>query len=171
MFVIILSYPARRSSRLSRLRFATSGQWLSLSVRQGSGESIENSQVDHGTAIGRGVRLSCVLRGGFINNVSITLYLGAPPEGWLKVTLDVMTHIYLGAAFTYSAVRIAPSAPKYVALVTSVLLLVFVGLSLWSSFVIGKFYALPALGGVLFGGAAAVLATFAVRSCRTMPTD
>jgi hypothetical protein len=99
--------------------------------------------------------------GGFINNVSITLYLGAPPEGWLKVTLDVMTHIYLGAAFTYSAVRIAPSAPKYVALVTSVLLLVFVGLSLWSSFVIGKFYALPALGGVLFGGAAAVLATFA----------
>ena len=99
--------------------------------------------------------------GGFINNVSITLYLGAPPEGWLKVTLDVMTHIYLGAAFTYSAVRIAPSAPRYVVLVASVLLLVFVGLSLWSSFVIGKFYALPALGGVLFGGAAAVLATFA----------
>lgn len=99
--------------------------------------------------------------GGFINNVSITSYLGAPPEGWLKVTLDVMTHIYLGAAFTYSAARIAPSAPRYVALVASVLLLVFVGLSLWSSFVIGKFYALPSLGGVLFGGAAVVLATFA----------
>lgn len=99
--------------------------------------------------------------GGFINNVSITLFLGAPPEGWLKVVLDVMTHIYLGFAFTYSAVRIAPSTPKYVALVTSVLLLIFVGLSLWSSFVIGKFYALPALGGVLFGGAAALLVTFA----------
>lgn len=99
--------------------------------------------------------------GGFINNVSITLFLGAPPEGWLKVALDVMTHIYLGATFTYSGVRIAPSAPRYVVLVASVLLLVFVGLSLWSSFVIGKFYALPALGGVLFGGAAALLATFA----------
>lgn len=99
--------------------------------------------------------------GGFINNVSTTLYLGVPPEGWLKVTLDVMAHIYLGAAFTYSAVRIAPSDPRYVALVASALLLVIVGLSLWSSFVIGKFYALPAFGGVLFGGAAAAFAAFA----------
>jgi hypothetical protein len=99
--------------------------------------------------------------GGFINNLSITLYLGAPPEGWLKVTADVMAHMYLGAAFTYSAVRVAPSAPRYVALAALVLLLVFAGLSLWSSFAIGKFDALPAIGGVLFGGAAALLATFA----------
>ncbi|HEY2919925.1 MAG TPA: hypothetical protein VGK77_13145 [Candidatus Binatia bacterium] len=99
--------------------------------------------------------------GGFINNLSITLYLGAPPEGWLKVTADVMAHMYLGAAFTYSAVRVAPSAPRYVALAALVLLLVFAGLSLWSSFAIEKFYALPAIGGVLFGGTAALLATFA----------
>ena len=101
------------------------------------------------------------LVGGFINNLSITLYLGAPLEGWLKVTADVMAHTYLGAAFTYSAVRVAPSAPRYVALAASVLLLVFAGVSLWSSFAIGKFYALPAIGGVLFGGAAALLGTFA----------
>lgn len=98
--------------------------------------------------------------GGFINNVSTSLYFGVPPEGWLKVALDVMAHIYLGAAFTYSAVRVAPSDPRYVALVAAVLLIVFVGLSLWSSFVIGKFYALPALGGVLFGAAAAAFAAF-----------
>ena len=100
------------------------------------------------------------LVGGFINNLSITLYLGAPPEGWLKVAADVMAHMYLGAAFTYSAVRVAPSAPRHVALATLVLLLVFAGLSLWSSFAIGKFYALPAIGGVLFGGAAALVGTF-----------
>lgn len=99
--------------------------------------------------------------GGFINNLSITLYLGTPPEGWLKVTTDVMAHMYLGAAFTYSAVRVAPSAPRYVSLAALVLLLVFAGLSLWSSFAIGKFYALPAIGGALFGGAAALVATFA----------
>ena len=99
--------------------------------------------------------------GGFINNLSITLYIGAPPGGWLKVTADVMAHIYLGAAFTYSAVRVAPSTPRYVALAAIVLTLVFVGLSLWSSFAIGKFYALPSIGGVLFGGAAVLLATFA----------
>src|SRR5437870_8010037 len=87
--------------------------------------------------------------GGFINNLLITLYLGTPPEGWLKVTADVMAHMYLGAAFTYSAVRVAPSAPRHVALAALVLLLVFAGLSLWSSFAIGKFYALPAIGGVL----------------------
>ena len=99
--------------------------------------------------------------GGFINNVSITLYLGVPPEGWLKVTTDIMAHIYLGAAFTYSAVRVAPSAPRYVAIAALMLLRVFACLSLWSSFAIGKFYALPAVAGVLFGGAATLLATFA----------
>jgi hypothetical protein len=101
------------------------------------------------------------LVGGIINNLSITLYLGSPPEGWLKITADVMAHMYMGAAFTYSAVRVAPSAPKYVALAALVLLLVFASLSLWSSFAIGKFYALPAIGGVLFGGVAALFGTFA----------
>jgi len=99
--------------------------------------------------------------GGFINNLSITLYLGAPPEGWLKIAADSMAHMYLGAAFTYSAVRVAPSDPRYVASAAFVLVLAFAGVSLWSSFAIGKFYALPAIGGVLFGGTAALLATFA----------
>jgi len=99
--------------------------------------------------------------GGFINNLSITLFLGSPPEGWLKIAADVMAHIYLGAAFTYSAVLVAPSAPRCVALTTFLLLLVFAGLSLWSSFAIGKFYALPAVGGVLFGGVAAMIGALA----------
>ncbi len=99
--------------------------------------------------------------GGFINNLSITLSFGAPLDGWVKVAADVMAHVYLGGAFTYSAVRIAPSIPKYVALAALVLLLVFASLSLWCSFATGKFYALLAIGGVLFGGVAAVLAAFA----------
>ena len=101
------------------------------------------------------------LIGGFINNLSLTLILGAPPEGWKKIIIDVMAHGYMGAAFMYSAVRIAPSAPKCVAIATFILLLIFAGLSLWSSFAIGKFYALPAIGGVLFGGVAVLLGALA----------
>ena len=99
--------------------------------------------------------------GGYINNLSLTLFLGSPPDGWLKVSTDAMAHMYMGAAFTYSAIRIAPSAPKYVALGTLAFLLVFTALSLWSSFKIGKFYALPAVGGLLFGGFAVLYATVA----------
>jgi hypothetical protein len=40
--------------------------------------------------------------GGLINDLSITSYLEAPPEGWLKITADVMAHMYLGAGLTYS---------------------------------------------------------------------
>lgn len=101
------------------------------------------------------------LIGGFVNNLSIALYLGAPLEGWQKIAADSMAHMYLGAAFAYSAVRVAPSGPRYVAIAASVLLLVFAAVSLWSSFAIGKFYALPAIGGLLFGGTAVLLATFA----------
>jgi len=35
------------------------------------------------------------------------------------------------------------------------------GLSLWSSFAIGNFYALPAIGGLLFGGVAVLIGAFA----------
>ena len=99
--------------------------------------------------------------GGFINNLSIMLFLGPPLEGWLKIAADVMAHVYMGAAFMYSAVRVAPSAPRYVALATMVLLLGFAGLSLWAAFAIGKFYSLPAICGVLFGGVAGVVGVFA----------
>ena len=110
--------------------------------------------------------------GGFINNLSITLYLGAPPEGWLKVSADVMAHMYLGAVFTYSAVRVAPSAPKYVALAALVLLLVSAGLSLWSSFAIGKFLMRYRLLVVFCLVALPhYLRRLPVRSCRTMPAD
>jgi hypothetical protein len=86
--------------------------------------------MDCGAAGSHGVWLSCILGGRFpFNNLSITLFIGSPPEGWLKIAADVMAHMDMGAAFTYSAVRVAPSAPKYVALVTTVLLLVFAGLS------------------------------------------
>jgi len=99
--------------------------------------------------------------GGLINNLVITLFLGAPSEGSFKVASDVMAHMYLGTVFMYSAVRIAPSAPKSVAFAALLLLLVFAGLSVCSSFAIGKFYALPAIGGVLFGGIAVLIGTFA----------
>jgi hypothetical protein len=99
------------------------------------------------------------LVGGFINNLSLTLHFGSLPNGWLKVVTNAMAHSYMGAVFIYSAVRIAPSAPRYVAIGTSVLLVVFAGLSIWSSFVIAKFYALPAICGLLFGGFAALYAT------------
>lgn len=101
------------------------------------------------------------LVGGFINNLSLMLFLSQPPDSWMKIATDAVAHSYMGAAFTYSGVRIAPSKPRYVAFTTSALLVIFAGLSLWSSFAIAKFYALPAIGGLLFGGFAALYATLA----------
>jgi hypothetical protein len=97
--------------------------------------------------------------GGFVNNLTIVLFLGAQLEGWLKVSADFMAHMYLGAAFTYSAVRIAPSLPKHVAFVALTLVLGAAGISLWSSFHIGKFYAVPAIFGLTLGGAAVLFGT------------
>jgi hypothetical protein len=101
------------------------------------------------------------LIGGTINNLTTVLFLGAPLDGWQRTVTDVMAHIYMGAAMVYSAVRIAPSAPRSVAIGTTALLLAFAGASLWSSIMIAKFYALPAIGGAIFGGLAALYATLA----------
>jgi hypothetical protein len=101
------------------------------------------------------------LLGGTINNLFFAWYLGPPSEGWPKLASDFMAHMYMGAAFSYSAVRIAPSGPRYVAVTAFALLLAGAGLSIWSSFAIGKFYALPANAGLLFGGVAVLVGTFA----------
>ncbi len=101
------------------------------------------------------------LVGGFINNLSITLYRGAPLDGLMKVAADVMTHMYLGGAFTCSAVRVAASTLKYAALAAFVLILIFADLAFWSSFAIGKWHALPTIGGVLFSGAVTIFVAFA----------
>jgi len=77
--------------------------------------------------------------GGFINNLSLTYFFGGPLSGFPKIAADVMAHTYLGGAFTYSAVRIAPSAPRRVAVFAMVLMVVFAGPSLWLSFAIGDF--------------------------------
>jgi len=100
------------------------------------------------------------LVGGFVNNVSLFLTL-VPLEGWLKVIADVMAHMYMGAAFVFCAVRFAPSSPKYVAATAQGIVLIFGGVSLWSSFVIDKYYAVPTVAGVVFGGVAALLGTLA----------
>lgn len=99
--------------------------------------------------------------GGFINNLTTSWYLGVPLEGWPKIATDFMAHAYFCAAFTYSAVRIAPAASRYVALAALLLLLVFSGFSLWSYFAIGKFNNLPGIIGILFGGTCVLFSTFA----------
>ncbi|MGV8073757.1 MAG: hypothetical protein AB2L11_04255 [Syntrophobacteraceae bacterium] len=99
--------------------------------------------------------------GGFINNLLIALFLGVPPEGLPRIASEVMANMYLGAAFIYSAVRIAPSAPRVVAVAGVVLLMLFSGLSVWLSYGISEFYGIPANGGILFGGVAALFGTFA----------
>jgi len=99
--------------------------------------------------------------GGLLNNLSIVLYTGAPLEGWLKLASDFMAHMYLGAAFSYSAVRIAPSGPRYVAVAAFALLLAIAAFNIWYSFAIGTFYWLVATSGVLFGSVAVLVRTFA----------
>ena len=88
--------------------------------------------------------------GGFINNLTIALFFG-PVEGWMEMVSNFMNHIYLGLASVLSAVWVAPSGHRYVAFAAFMLIAVFMGGSLYSSFEIGKFYALPSIAGALLG--------------------
>jgi len=90
--------------------------------------------------------------------LSITLFTGSPPAGWIKVASDVMAHMYMGAACTYAGVKIAPAHPKLVAVGIFAIQLIFAGASIWSSFVI---YAIPTVLGLLFGGVVLLIATIA----------
>jgi hypothetical protein len=101
------------------------------------------------------------LVGGTINNVTTTMFVGEPMTGWIKVVVESMAHMYMGAAFTYSAIKIAPGAPKHVARGAFAILIVFSALSVWSSFAVGKFDAVQAIIGLLFGGSAVFLAALA----------
>jgi hypothetical protein len=101
------------------------------------------------------------LVGGTINNVTTAMFLGEPLTGWIKVVVDAMAHMYMGAAFTYSAIKIAPGAPKHVASGAFAILIVFAALSVWSSLAIGKYDAIPAIAGLLFGGSVVFIAALA----------
>ena len=101
------------------------------------------------------------LVGGAINNVTTSLFLGEPLAGWIKVLVDAMAHMYMGAAFSYSAIKIAPGAPKHVASGAFAILIALAALSVWSSFEMGKYYAIQAIIGLLFGGSAVFLAALA----------
>ena len=101
------------------------------------------------------------LVGGTLNNLSITLFIGSPATGWMRVGTDVLAHIYMGAASAYVAVKVAPEHPKLIALGIFALQLIFASASIWSSFVIGKYYAIPAILGLVFGGIAVLIATLA----------
>lgn len=101
------------------------------------------------------------LVGGTINNVTTGIFLVEPLTGWIKVFVDAMAHMYMGAAFTYSAIKIAPGAPKHVASGAFAILIVFAALSVWSSFAIEKYYAIPAIVGLLFGSSVVFIAALA----------
>lgn len=101
------------------------------------------------------------LVGGTINNVTTAMFLGEQLTGWKMVVVDAMTHMYMGAAFTYSAIKIAPCAPKHVASGAFAILIVLVALSAWSSCAVGNFGAIHAIIGLLFGGSAVFLAALA----------
>jgi hypothetical protein len=99
--------------------------------------------------------------GGFVNNVTTTMLLRAPLEGWLLVATDAVAHMYMGAAFVYSAIKIAPAASTLVARGAFGILVAFASWSMWSAYAIGKYYAVPAISGLLFGGLAVLIAAAA----------
>jgi hypothetical protein len=99
------------------------------------------------------------LVGGTINNFATIIYFGAPLDGWQRIVADATANAFLGAAMVYSAIRIAPSAPRLVASAATGLLTIVAVASLWSSFMIGKFDALSGIGGVMFGALAVLYAT------------
>ena len=99
--------------------------------------------------------------GGLLNNLSIVLYTGEPLEGWLKIASDFMANMFLGLAFSYSAVRIAPSGPRYVAAAAFALFLYMAVFNIWYVFDTGKFYLLSGTAGALFGSVAVLVGTIA----------
>lgn len=99
------------------------------------------------------------LVGGILNNLTATWFTGEPLTGWKAIAADLIAHAYMGAAFLYSAVKIAPGDPKHVARGGFTILAALAGLSVWSSIALGKYYAIPAVGGLLFGGCAVLLGT------------
>ncbi len=101
------------------------------------------------------------LVGGALNNFTAAWFAGGPLTGWKKIAADVMAHIYMGAVFLYAAVKIAPAAPRYVAGGAFATLVALAILSIWSSVAIAKYYAIPAIAGLLFGGAAVLIGALA----------
>jgi len=69
------------------------------------------------------------LVGGFVNRLSITVFLG-PPEGWVQIAAIFMEQLYMGAAIPYAAGRIAPNNKVWAVLGFSMLVMVFAGVSL-----------------------------------------
>lgn len=69
------------------------------------------------------------LVGGFINRLSITLFMG-PPEGWIQLAAIYMEQLYMGAVIPYVAGYIAPSHKVDAALGFSALVMVIAGISL-----------------------------------------
>ena len=112
------------------------------------------------------MRIHCMVRwGGGINNLTTALFFG-PVEGWVEMVTNFMNHMYSGLAFVPSAVWVAPSGHRYVAFAAFMLIAVFMGGSLYSSFEIGKFYALPSIAGALFGSFAGLFGWRQVTSQR-----
>ncbi len=99
--------------------------------------------------------------GGAVNNFTAAWFASGPLTGWKRVAADVMAHMYMGAAFLYAAVKIAPGAPRYVAGGAFATLVALAILSVWSSVAIGKYYAMPAIAGLLFGGLGVLLGALA----------
>ena len=83
--------------------------------------------------------------GGFLHNLSYSVFLGISPGWKVKVMMDVMSHMYMGATTTYVAVKITPDYPEAVAMNIFALILIFAGISIWSSFLTGKYYEVPSI--------------------------
>jgi len=91
------------------------------------------------------------LVGGTINNLSITLYMGRPPNGWTKLLGDFMAHMFLGAAFVYAGAFIAPTQKPIVAMALGALSIFLGGAFVWASLIVEKYRAIIAIAGLLFG--------------------
>ncbi len=89
--------------------------------------------------------------GGAVNNFSVDLLTGHPPEGLMKIIMDAAAYLYLGAVTTFVAVKIAPSRPSYVAAGIFVFLLIFAGVTVVPSVAVDTFYAVSTIIGLFLG--------------------
>lgn len=98
--------------------------------------------------------------GGFVNNLSILLYSGRPPSGWVAIFVDTAAHMYMGAASTYIGMRIAPRHRKAVAASITGLWLLLAGASILATILGGMYAAITPTIGVVVGSVGLTISVF-----------
>ena len=95
--------------------------------------------------------------GGFVNALTTVWATGHPLTGITKLSVDFMNNMYLGAAFVFLTIKIAPSHPRAVATVAAGMVLSLAVVSLALGLIGHRLQFIPGVIGACVGAGAAFL--------------